>query len=295
MSKSAKQIASVSLSDVTLLAECNLHYVDAKGFSGNYKEISPMEIFDKYSRFKLTMIKTFDDGTKKPVSANISIEDAFYINKVVEGLIQDLTKEQASNKQESIAYTYHFKMGKLKDKTPAEVALSEGGVDILNEQYKWLKENIQKFPKNKEAMEAIAEAGRLHKEGKLSKDSVANVITIMDVLKVPFADKVDERGLTNVVTYSIKFDKSADSPFIVNIMNCMAPPIKDGSPLTKVQLKNAQDKVESEIKLSARAFFGFINTIKRCAENFERSGFVQQDKIADEIERKARENAKAEG
>ena len=50
--------------------------------------------------------------------------------------------------------------GNLKGKTPIEVLLSDpgNGKKSLNDQYIWLKSNLEKYPKNRELMEAIEDA-----------------------------------------------------------------------------------------------------------------------------------------
>ena len=127
---------------------------------------APLEMHEGYSRFKGVLIVKDSDSNKKVLTFNIPAKTVPYIHKRTEMLIENtiltnaMKKQNTEKKEESSkAYTVLIKSGKLKDKTPAEALLEdEKNLTLLNNQKKWLEQNLAKYPTNKEQIDAINEA-----------------------------------------------------------------------------------------------------------------------------------------
>ena len=75
------------------------------------------------------------------------------------------------------AYTVRFTSGDMKGMTPAEVLFQNPENSAkLNEQFKFLKKNLKKYPKNQQQIDAILDASELVKKGELIKPNKFHLI-----------------------------------------------------------------------------------------------------------------------
>ena len=194
----------------------------------------PLAIFDKdYSRFVFSGIDSENNRSNSanvPVSemANIFAVTDFANNKHLEALYSARpaeTVEQAT----SPAYSIKIASGTLKGKTPAEVLLEDPvkGKELLNQQYKWLKSNLEKYPKNKIQMDAIMEAATLQKEGKLdantTKSTKAGRISIYHAEARALQRKPRADGMCPVYNLDIAWDIGESVPVDITITTFYAP------------------------------------------------------------------------
>lgn len=152
---------------VTLAVECHMNPAKVED------EYSPQTIFGKYSRIVFNMIRN-GEGVKANVNfdelPDIVERTAYARTKVYDRELGTVPTAEAGEAL-PIAYTTTFTMGLFKGRTPADVVMEdpEGNREKLKEQYKFLRENVAKYPRNQAIMDAITNAYDLHAEGKLVK------------------------------------------------------------------------------------------------------------------------------
>ena len=227
--------------------------VNASFVERKEEDDKPLEIFDdKFSRFAISIIQ---DG--KAATANIKISQlAGIIDNYRASLVASKT---VSKKELSSAFTVRFNMGKFAGKTPAQV-LIEQGEEALNEQYTFLKKNLEKYPNNKIIIDAIKDAARIGKgkvQEKINDNSSAYKAIIYDggIKGNPYKERED--GMYFCSMLKIYFDTSRDYPITITISNFYAPVIKDQEKGTiKVQVKEKDESSE------------ILNTFSMTTENF---------------------------
>lgn len=252
---------------------------------------SPYTNYGAFSRFKFTYI----DKTKYPaffVEANIKPDDIADIverTKYANTKIYDYELHLSGSSTESTenaspAYTCRFTTGKMKGKSPAEV-LSEDpikGKEMLNQHYQFLKSNLEKYPKNKIQMDAIAEASKLMSEGKLENVKPAastETITILKPEMRPLKSKpqkyeyIAEDGKkypkTFVYEIGIMCSPSDQYPYKIIIENYYAPVIEREDKTLNVIKSQAQDVEPRTFYMTTKDFNGMIHAIQTNMNQFE--------------------------
>lgn len=133
----------------------------------------------------------------------------------------------------SAAYTRKFNMGDLKGKSPADVLLEDpGAAGKLKSQKDFLAKNAEKFPANRQLMEAIDIALALQAAGKLSKEAASQSTASQDVSdggtviydsswRAPQSHKKDSDGLSKVYRVVITHDAVSKPkyPWRISISN----------------------------------------------------------------------------
>lgn len=254
---------------------------------GNEKTGKPMAGFNHFSRIVVTIIDK--DEKAKFVEANIQFDKLaeveargrFAINTYLENELNPSTDDG----ELSPAYTCVIPVGKLKGKTPAQV-LTEmpDGQKALNSHYQWLQDNLAKYPKNKEQMDAIIEAARLLKEGKLEKKSNMShggTISILEAVPLPLIRKKKEDGTCPVREIAITCNLSKNAPFEVTISNYDAPVMavsKDGlkevtsegsgGNKINVQRKDKKNEAYKKFNLTVGEFVSLLDHINIAKEIF---------------------------
>lgn len=250
-------------------------------------EDSPMMIHSKFSRFKITIIS---DG--KAISSNIRPEEVSEIAETArmafklcmeKKLKQDVPTETPASS--SKAFTVRFFSGKLKGKTPAEVLAEdpENSKKVLNEQYTWLKENLQKYPKNKELMDAIVEASKLSQEDlKACAASAPQGIAteLFNSGDRPLRRKKREDGLSPVYGTSVQFDSSKNYPITVSVRNFYAPVMENENGTLNVQYSKKQDEKVYSFAMTASQWLDCTRTMEQQLDQFERMYFADAYRIA---------------
>ena len=214
---------------ITLAVECHMTPARIED------EISPQAIFGKYSRIVFSMIHSGD-----AVKANVNFDElpdiaertAFARAKVYERELGTTASTSVEAGEElPLAYKTTFSMGPFKGRTPAEVVLEDpdGNREKLQEQYKFLRDNVEKYPRNKTIMDAITNAYELHSEGKLVKKSepvAAASGKAFDLYKSgyrPLTRVKREDGLCKVQEMSVLCHFGKNYPIEVTITEYYAP------------------------------------------------------------------------
>lgn len=255
----------------------------------------PLKFYSHFSRFPIVIINT----ERKAATANIHVGDIpdmvartnfahmkdlemAYMPKIVAPTPTANGDEDLSN---NIAFTVVLTLGNgLKGKTPAQLILEDpNNTQKLNNQYKWLKENIDKNPKFKEnnlkQMEAIAEAGRLYKAGKLTADVAATAstpttpagqgIVIYETGMRPLIRRKRPDGKCFVYEVKIEWVLGNKYPVNVEIQNYYAPVTQDAKGLLNVKASEKSDVVRNMMRLSASDWEYVMYMIQTNMRTFE--------------------------
>ena len=184
------------------------------------------------------------------------------------------------------AYSVPIRSGKLKDKTPAQVLLENPRqlTELIN-QKKWLESNLSKYPGNKEQIDAITEAIKLYEEGALEATGEdagagAGVYTVYETAPKNIQPR-DEEGRWTIYQCSIKYIPKNNLPFVIQVMNCMAPvDTKSGN---EIVLTKAINKHEQKMQLSEEEWFTMIDNMKAMKIMFENLTYPKQLDLAKEL------------
>lgn len=268
--KGPKEILSIVRSQ-TLVISNELSKIPAE-------ETTPLKFHSKFSRFTITII----NEERKAANGNIPIREmedlirrsGFAYQKELEAEL--LPKAVKGNEVDSPAYTVRFTNGTMKGKTPAQVLAEDpgNGSDALNRQYKWLQSNLNKYPKNQEQMDAIRDAARLHREGKLCPvTSIASLpaFTIYEPGFRPLIRKQREDGKSFVYEIRITWNFGQNYPVEVEIQNYYAPVIKKENGMLNVLLKekSVNDSITNKMKLSSMEWMHVIHMLETSIRTFE--------------------------
>ena len=262
-------------------------------------EESPLKVFDDtFSRYVFTVIA---DG--KAATSNIPLDiieevdkiTAFAYNKQLESKYSPAKDGETGN---SPAYTVRFRAGKVKGKTPVDILRENPAGEakkILNDQYKWLKENLEKYPSNKEIMDAIVEASKIDPEtiSESAKD-VTPPVTILEIGTRPLVRKKREDGKCFCYECRVTWDMSKNYPVSVVIDNYYAPVVKKENGMLNVQLsgKDRSTEVIHEFSMTAGEWLNTVSQMKNIKENFVRMYMADAFKLAERGDRERREEAK---
>ncbi len=276
---------------------------------GNEKNGKPLKAFNHFSRLVVTII-----DNKKPifVEANIQYEK---LEKFIETgriaareyIMKNLFITEETGENTSPAYTYVIPAGKLAGKTPAQILQEPNGSKKLNDQYQWLSDNLEKYPKNKEQMDAIMDAARLQKEGKLEKQeksSIRGIMPILEAVPLPLIRKKKEDGTCPVREIEINCNFSKNAPFEVTITNYDAPVVAiskdgakevttEGSGGNKINVKKKEKKNEviKKFNLTDEEFLSWLDHIEVAKTIFLNNNSPVLYKEALEAEMENRKNS----
>lgn len=250
---------------------------------------SPLKMFaEPFSRYVFTVI---ENG--KAATANVPIS-------CVEKLFMDTQKiyMNSSNEKGAIhggtspAYTVRFVAGKNRGKTPAEVLAQPNGKDILNSEYRWLKENLGKYPGNQKIMDAIIDASKLDpKEVSTRSKNASAPITLLSIGQRPLIRKKRPDGMCFVYEVSIEMDFSRDYPVTVFVTNYYAPVIKTDKGLLNVQ-SSKMDKsslIRNSFAMTMEEWLNAVFMMKDAKEAYYFTNFRLALNLADEASKKQRE------
>lgn len=227
-----------------------------------------LTIFTPFSRYVMTLI----NEEKQFVTANFPLKElaemkqkSDYANmEHLKYLYDNNTKNENANKPK--AYTVKITAGYLKGKTPAEALFedSKKNAEILNNQYAFLQKNLAKYPKNKEQMDAIVEAAKLLKEGKLNANDVSKSKRI-NMYNAPIRPLTSRKKGNTYFVYSINIDWiiGSNSPIEVTIENYYAPVIKKEDGTLNVMVK---EKTDSKKIMMAMSTMEWNNVLERMFE-----------------------------
>lgn len=304
--KSPKEIASVVRASSTFVINNELTLSKCEDRQ------SPLKFYEpSLSRFPVTIINFEKGNPKKEIlKGNINVaaiplidkKTNFIFNKAMEQEMEEMMFHEQPDEKLSIAYTVTFPFGDgLKGKSPAQVLLEnpENGKELLNKQYLFLKENLNKNPKFKESnqklIDAIFEASNLQKNGQLSAESVKNSGTKSREFIIyatgfrPLTKKKNARGNNFVYDITIKWILGANYPVMFELVNFWAPVVKTEKGLLNVMAKNKEDEIKTSFSMTAEEWLDImhiINSNMRVFENMYGPALYKRAREAEEENRR---------
>lgn len=243
---------------------------------------SPLKVYHQtFSLYKHSIVEK--DSAVKAVYANTNVKEMEDIFKrtdyaFAKSMDAECVPPSPVNEELSLAYTVKITSGILKGKTPAEVLLENpNGKEALNNQYKWLKTNLEKYPNNKKQMDAILDASRLFEEHKLKKAEKTEVYhssirlypSIGQPLPKPLRRKTREDGKSFIYEMEIFWHIGDKFPIEIVIRNYWAPVNVMEDKTLRIGLKDASDKVEKKMRLTEADWLNHIREIKTDMKSFE--------------------------
>lgn len=310
MSKYPREIEPLMNNKTSLTATLEYYPIKDKTFDEDENE-KPLSIHAGYSRAVLSLLDYENPNDVQAVSANISAKRGVYMleNRVKAAYEKCLAYEWSPKKiaetntaEVDPAYTVKITGGILKGKTPAEALFEDPkkNKNLLADQYKFLRKNLEKYPKNQEQMDAITSAINKYNAGELKADiqesvqASASEFVVYEVpIKIPNADKKDGDGKTKIYSIKITCDPSQNYPFAIEIMNAQAKVVKKGN-LINVDYTTAKDRVTITHRAKADDFWGFIQELANRLRQFDDIMAPHMWKKADSLSYQNAVNAKKE-
>ena len=262
----------------------------------------PIQIFDdNFSRFKMTILIG-----KSASTCNIPIDElAGIIKKTDFAMNKHLDAEYSSpvttdSQGSSPAFTERFAAGNLKGKTPADVLIENGeaGKSILNKQYLWLKENLEKYPKNQILMDAISDASKLDIDKLKDMKPAASVkpISILNIGCRPLIRKKREDGKCFCYEAHITWDITKNYPVNIRIVNYYAPVVtrENGSLNVQISEKDGSSEITNEFNMTAESWLNIVDEMKTKKDGFEFIYLKNSIELAEKADAENREGARHE-
>ena len=267
---------------------------------------SPQTLFGKFSRIVFSMIRK-----GSVVKANVSFDELAEIRertrfasaKVYEsewsgtGAVQE---NHEPSEDLAPAYTVQFTMGPFKGRTPADIVLEnpEGNREKLQEQYKFLRDNAEKYPRNKKLMEAISNAYELYSKNMLTPQT-GNAKTepagnAFGLYKSGYRPQREQRadGMRKVREMEITFNQGNRYPVELTINEFFAPVTTTSTGLLNVQA-GAKDTSTFK-KVTTRMSLRDWNTLLSKLDDQKAAFFAAYGKqLLEEADRQAYERIKA--
>lgn len=261
----------------------------------------PLKFYSDFSRFPIVII----NEQRIPSTGNIPVEDIPWLIKVSEFAMQKeldykyISKTNNVSSPHSPAFTIRFPCGAMKGKTPVEILLEnpEDGEAMLTKQYRWLKANLEQHPDNQKQMDAISEAAKLSKEGKLKEISVSFSSSLPPIelyhtgFRPLIRKKREKDGYCPVYEIHIEWIIGNDYPVSITIENYYAPFSQDEIGLINVFAKQKTDIVKNSMKLQASEWEYILYMIENNMRTFENNVSHLCYKVALEDDLKNREMA----
>lgn len=232
---------------------------------------SPMEMHTGTSVFRMAIAYS----NKGSVVANIPAKDVPYLLEQYK-FQRNMLHQQMLKKPNSPAYTVPIKERNCQNKTAAEVLQMPNGMNILNNARKFFADNLDRYPANGQTINAIDEALSLYQSRRL-----VSAVTLPQLYKSAVKPKAtkDENGRNTVYSITISGSASSSVDWTFELFNCKAF-LKNRGKLKVVDLEHAVDKKTLTFKVTQQEMDLFIYRLRSTMENYERSMFLQQYKIA---------------
>ena len=253
---------------VSVVRTQTLYFEASFGRAKSEENEAPLHIYNKFSRFKGCLI----NDKKVAATCNIPIDEIPGIvarsNYAFQSDINNTPMEDNDP-----AYSVKFTSGNLKGKSPAEVLIhSEDGEKLLNEQYKFLKENLAKFPNNQKIMDAIKDAAEKKKSGTLKEVNKTSTIPLYVAEMRPLMTRTREDGMTFTYKVEIDWNIGMTYPVEVKISNYYAPVKKNEKTGMINVLYDQRDKsseVNNSMKLTASEWMDILYKFQMSMRTFE--------------------------
>lgn len=259
----------------TLTIVSNLY--ESVGCSNDNKIMpdSPYKVYNAFSRYVFTLISNRD---KSVVTANIPVKAIAGIRRKTDYAFQKhmdnlySQNDSAMDEDLSPAYTVILSGGYLKGKTPAQALLeNDANKGHLNEQYEFLRKNLDKYPGNQIQMDAIKDASKLLSEGRLvaKKAPAANAIEIYSADMRPLKSKIRDDGKWFVYSINIKWNIGQNYPVEVSISNFYAPVDKREDGTLNVRMRDKSDEITKKTNVSKEDWLNCLREICVNMDQFE--------------------------
>lgn len=289
--KYARQLVEISKSTSKLIVRDHLFALTEKD------NVPFLEVFAKYSVYKIDI---FNYEGKRSDTANIPLDDlpaiivhtdlaTKYIFKAVNGLDKQ-EKQEPPTKQESdavtegnsLAFTLKMRMGNnaMKGKTPAqyimEAADKAQAYETLRKQWSFLKEHVDQYPDNRKMMDAISEAAKLFKDGKLpnhagsiaAKSGEDNLELKIYTPPTKYFT-TEKNGMKKCYSLEILCYPYKKYPYKVSITNFYAPIHTDEKGMTQILMNQKEKNTEtkSSFSLSEMEWLSILEEMKENKAN----------------------------
>ena len=249
-------------------------------------EESPLKFFGSMSRFSTTIIQ---NGAV--ASLNLHPSDLPGMRSMTEYVMSryhDSRYTASVNTLDSNpAFSMRFPSGNLKGKTPVDVLIENGelGRKILNDQYAFLKANLDKYPKNRELMNAIVAAAKLDPSD-LDR-TVADTTSSFTIIKIGCRGNIrKKRNDDRCPCYDgeITFDLSRDIPVNIHIRNYFAPIIlnKDGTQNVKLSELDKDSLINNSFSMTAECWLNCLKEMEDITFLFKTAHIESALKLAND-------------
>lgn len=236
-----------------------------------------------------TICNYFSDTSQAVLNALKSVIPNFPDIELKRASGEASTKSNETLKK-SKAYTTVIRSGKLRDKIPAELLIADPkNLTLLENQKKWLEDNLKTYPTNQDQIDGINDAIALYKAGKLvpmeitepeSDDKIAKTYLVYET-PCKNIKPIDSEGRYTVYQVAIKYTPENNLPFTIEVMNCFAP--VDKTKGNEIVLSKAVKKQTQEIRLSEEEWYTMIDSMKAVKIMFENLTYPEQLKLAAKI------------
>ena len=269
----------------------------------NGDSFPPLKLYSAFSRFGLTLIQDH-----KFVTANLKITELPAIIQkshicAQEEMNLQMNATVAPKEEKSPAYTVKLSGRDFAGITPAQALLNAGsdpkGIEEvkkkLNGLYSWLKQNADRYPRNKTQMQAIAEAGKLLAEGKLNAEDAADAtsegkeILIFDSSFRPLTRRPQRNGKSFVYEYSIRWTLGNNYPVSLQIKNYYAAVIKTQRGTQNVKVQEKSDELVFTMKFSMNEWEYILYMIQANMRLFENNIGTNAYRLAANQDKAARQ------
>lgn len=183
----------------TFGVESHLTVASSSYQNSDEEGIPPFMIFHPKSHFRFLITEQGKGSVTCNVKTNEELvgilENSQYAFKLYMDMKCGIYKQpqMISNENKSPAFSVRFNMGRLKDRTPAEVFKNDlDGKAILQAQEEYLKQNLEKYPGNAKYIEAIEDLWK-HQDEMSDKPA-------FDQIKIPIA-KLYKPSMRNEKSY----------------------------------------------------------------------------------------------
>ena len=256
---------------------------------------NPLEVYQdggkERSRFEITVIETGTGTPAKIASYNIPIADLAGIFKQSD-LAQQLDffqkympakveKVNASPTSESngsfeAAYTTKIKNGKLAGKTPSEVLKEDPSGQSLKQQREWLEKNLDKYPGNRQQIDAIDAAFAALKAGALSGSSSSSSSLVPEAkTKIPLYESMKgspykgDNDIHECKECRINWVLGNNNPVEVEIVSYKAPLRTNAEGKINIDRSRKTDELKCQMFLNSAEWNDCIRRIKTTMRQFE--------------------------
>jgi len=222
---------------------------------------------ESLSRYEIVII----NEDKKATTANVPVNEILRLQRISDYLYpKHLEKTWKPKTADDVIIT----SGKLKGRTPSQVLLEDAdGKDSLRNQYKWLKDNLDKYPKNKIQMDAIEQAVKLFEAGKLEVSNEVSNIELYESGMRPLMSRSVPSNLDSKYkfVYEISLEWLLGESVTVSILNYYAPVEKLPDGRLNV-MKSSYDKatfIKNSMTLTADEWMNCLYNINMDMRRFE--------------------------